>query len=64
MLALQSGAPGIGHIEAIIVVIAILAMIFWRDVIKILLIVALLLFIILVTSGAVAVIDVLQHVIR
>jgi hypothetical protein len=64
MLALQSGAPGIGHIEAIIVVIAILAMIFWRDVIKILLMVALLLFIILVTSGAVAVIDVLQHVIR
>ena len=49
MLALQSGAPGIGHIEAIIVVIAILAMIFWRDVIKILLMVALLLFIILVT---------------
>ena len=30
MLALQSGAPGIGHIEAVIVVIAILAMIFWR----------------------------------
>ena len=64
MLALQSGAPGIGHIEAVIVVIAILAMIFWRDVIKILLMVALLLFIIFIASGAVAVIDVLQHVIR
>ena len=64
MLALQSGAPGIGHIEAVIVVIAILAMIFWRDVIKILIMVALLLFIILIASGAVAVIDVLQHVIR
>ncbi len=64
MLALQSGAPGIGHIEAIIVVIAILAMIFWRDVIKILLMVALLLFIILIASGAVAVIDILQHVIK
>ena len=64
MLALQSGAPGIGHIEAVIVVIAILAMIFWRDVIKILLMVALLLFIILIASGAVAVIDVLQHVIK
>ena len=64
MLALQSGAPGIGHIEAVIVVIAILAMIFWRDVIKILLIVALLLFIIFIASGAVVVIDVLQHVIR
>ena len=64
MLALQSGAPGTGHIEAVIVVIAILAMIFWRDVIKILLLVALLLFVILIASGAVAVIDVLQHVIR
>jgi hypothetical protein len=64
MLALQSGAPGIGHIEAVIVVIAILAMIFWRDVIKILLMVALLLFIIFIASGAVVVIDVLQHVIR
>ncbi len=64
MLTLQSGAPGIGHIEAVIVVIAILAMIFWRDVIKILLMVALLLFIIFIASGAVVVIDVLQHVIR
>ena len=64
MLALQSGAPGTGHIEAVIVVIAILAMIFWRDVIKILLMVALLLFIILIASGAAAVIDVLQQVIK
>jgi hypothetical protein len=64
MLALQSGAPGIGHIEAVIVVIAILAMIFWRDVIKILLMVTLLLFIILIASGAVAIIDGLQHVIK
>ena len=39
-------------------------MIFWRDVIKILLMVALLLFIILIASGAVAVIDVLQQVIK
>jgi hypothetical protein len=64
MLALQSSAPGIGHIEAVIVVIAILAMIFWRDVIKILLMVTLLLFIILIASGAVAIIDILQHVIK
>ncbi len=64
MLALQGGAPGIGHIEAVIVVIAILAVIFWRDLIKIMLMVALLLFIILIASGAVAVIDVLQYVIR
>jgi hypothetical protein len=64
LAALQSGAPGTGHIEAVIVVIAILAMIFWRDVIKILLMVTLLLFIILIASGAVAIIDILQHVIK
>jgi hypothetical protein len=64
MLALQSGASGIGHIEAVIVVIAILSVIFWREVAKILLMVALLLFIIFIASGAVAVIDVLQHTIR
>ena len=64
MLALQSGAPGTGHIEAVIVVIAIFAMIFWRDVVKILLMVALLLFIILIASGVVAVIDVLQHLVK
>jgi hypothetical protein len=43
MLALHSGATGSGHIEAVIVVIAALAMIFWRDVLKILLMVGLLL---------------------
>jgi hypothetical protein len=64
MLALHSGAPGTGHIEAVIVVIAIFIAIFWRDVLKILLMVALLLFIILMATGAVAIIDLLQHVIR
>ena len=64
MLALQSGASGTGHIEAVIVVIAIFAVIFWRDVAKILLMVALLLFIILIATGAAVIIDVLQHVIK
>jgi len=45
-------------------VIAILTVIFWREVVKILLMVALLLFIILVASGAVAILDVLLHVIK
>jgi hypothetical protein len=63
MLALHSGAPGTGHIEAVIVVIAIFIAIFWRDVLKILLMVALLLFIIVMVTGAVAIIDLLQHVI-
>ena len=64
MFALQSGATGIGHIEAVIVVIAIFAAIFWRDLLKILLMVALLLLIILMATGAVAIIDILQHVMR
>ena len=64
MLALHSGATGTGHIEAVIVVIAILTAIFWREVVKILLIAGLLLFIILVASGAVAILDVLLHVIK
>ena len=64
MLALHSGAPGTGHIEAVIVMIAIFIAIFWRDVLKILLMVALLLFIILMATGAVAIIDVLQHAIK
>ena len=64
MLALQGGATGMGHIEAVIVVIAILAAIFWRDLVKILLMVALLLFIVLMASGAVAIIDIFLHVMR
>jgi hypothetical protein len=64
MLALHSGASGIGHIEAVIAVIAIFIAIFWRDVIKILLMVALLLFTILMASGAVVIIDFLQHAVR
>ena len=64
MLALQSGATGMGHIEAVIVMIVIFIAIFWRDVIKILLMVALLLFIILMATGAVAIIDVFLHVMR
>ncbi len=64
MLALHSGATGTGHMEALIIVIAIFAAIFWRDVVKILLMVALLLFIILMASGAVAISDVLLHVVK
>ena len=64
MLALHSGATGTGHIEAVIVVIAILIAIFWREAVKILLLVGLLLFIILIATGAVAILNVLLHVIK
>ncbi len=64
MLALHSSSPGAGHIPAVIVLIAIITVIFWRDVVKILLMVALLLFIILIAFGAVFLIDGIQHVIK
>jgi hypothetical protein len=64
MLALHSSSPGAGHIQAVIVLIAIITVIFWRDLVKILLMVALLLFIILIAFGAVVLIDGVQHVIK
>ncbi len=44
--------------------IAAITMIFWRDVVKILLVVALLLFVIFIAFGAVVLIDGVQHVIK
>ena len=64
MLALHGGSPGTGHIQAVIVLIAVFTVIFWREVVKILLMVALLLFVILVAFGAVVLIDGAQHVIK
>jgi len=64
MLALHGGSPGPGHIQAVIVLIVAITMIFWREAVKILLMVALLLFVILIAFGAVALIDGLQHVVK
>ncbi len=64
MLALHSSSPGTGHIQAVILLIAIITAIFWRNVVKILLMVALLLFIILIAFGAVVLIVGIQHVIK
>lgn len=58
MVALQNGATGTGHIEAIIVVIAIVTAIFWCVLLKIPLMIALLLFIILMASSRVDITDV------
>ncbi len=64
MLALHGGSSGTGHIQAVVVLIAAITMIFWRDVVKILLVVALLLFVIFIAFGAVVLIDGVQHVIK
>jgi hypothetical protein len=53
-----------GHIQAVIFLIAVIAVIFWRDMIKVLLMVALLLFIVLIAFGAVALIDAMQYVVK
>ena len=64
MLALHGGSPGAGHIQAVIVLIVVFTVIFWREAVKILLMVALLLFVILIAFGAVVLIDGVQHVIK
>jgi hypothetical protein len=53
-----------GRIQAVVVLIATVAVIFWRDVLKIVLMVVMLLLIILVAFGAVVIIDGMQHVIK
>jgi hypothetical protein len=58
MLALHGGSPGTGHIQAVIGLIAIFTVIFWRDVAKIQL------FVILVAFGAVVLIDGALNVIK
>jgi hypothetical protein len=62
MLALYSGSAGIGHEQALIVLFAIIAVIFWRDMIKIAIMIGALLLIIVVSFGAVVLLDLLQHV--
>jgi len=62
MLALHGGAAWTGHTQAVIILVAIIAMIFWRDVLKIMLMVAALLVIITIAFGAVFLIDSMQHV--
>jgi hypothetical protein len=62
MLALHSSSAGIGHEKALIVLFAIIAVIFWRDMIKIAVMIGALLLIILVSFGVVVLLDLLQHV--
>jgi hypothetical protein len=64
MLALHSGTAGTEQIQVLIVMFAILVAIFWRTVIKILLMVGAILFIILITSGAVALMEAMRHLSR
>jgi hypothetical protein len=64
MLALHSGTAGTGQFQVLIVMFAILVAIFWRTAIKILLTVGAILFVILITSGAVAFMEGMHHLIR
>jgi hypothetical protein len=62
MLALHSGSAGIGHEQALIVLFAIIAVIFWRDMNKIAIMIGALLLIILVSFSVVVLLDLLQYV--
>jgi hypothetical protein len=64
MIALHSGSPGIGQIPIIVPLLAIIIVIFWRLALKIILGIAAILLIIFITSGAVGLMEGLQHAIR
>jgi hypothetical protein len=66
MFTIYSGSGGVGHIQEVIilVLIATVAVIFWRDMAKILLLVVMFLLIILAAFGVVFLIDGIYHVIE
>jgi hypothetical protein len=64
MHALHNGSPGIGQIPVLIPLFAITIVIFWREVLKIMIMTVATLFIILVIFGAVGLLESMQHVFK
>ena len=64
MIALQSGSSGIGGIPILIPVFAIIIVIFWREALRIIFMIAAALLIILIAFGAMGLLEGLQHAIR
>jgi hypothetical protein len=64
MLATHIAAHGLESIQALIVAISVLIVIFWRIALKVLLIVILVATLLLATSGTVALLQHLHHLIR
>jgi hypothetical protein len=64
MLAVHGGSPGIGQIQVLIPLLAIITVIFWREVLKIAFMIATILFIILLAFGTVGLLEGMQHVVR
>lgn len=64
MLALHNGSPEIGQIPVLIPLTAVIIVIFWREALKIMIMIATTLFIILVIFGAVGFVEGLQHAVR
>ena len=64
MLAAHSAVHGLESIQALMVALSVLIVIFWRAVLKITLIVAAILALLLTTSGALAILWNLHHLIK
>lgn len=64
MLAAHSAGHGLESVQALIVAICILAVIFWRPVLKVLLAVAAIAALLVTTSGALVVLRDLLHLIK
>jgi hypothetical protein len=66
MFTIHSGSAGMSHIQEVIILILVMTIagIFWRDMLKILLIAAMFLLIILAACGVVFLIDGIYHVIE
>lgn len=64
MLALRGGSSGIESIQILTVLFAIISVIFWRSLLKILLMIAAMLLVVLITSGAIALLEGLHHLVK
>jgi hypothetical protein len=64
MLALQAAAHGTGSIEPFLIAISVLAALFWKAALKIILFLLLIATLMTITLGAAAVLPILGHVIR
>lgn len=64
MLALRGGSSGIDSIQILTVLFAIISVIFWRSLLKILLMIAAMLLVVLITSGAIALLEGLHHLVK
>lgn len=64
MLAIQAAVHGTQSLQPILIIISILAVLFWRAILKIILMFLLIGILISIVAGAAALMPMLQHVIK